>query len=325
MERSSEPEAPSLKLRVGLSGDEISECHEQKVCLMTKSRTQQPCYDQTVFYPHGGHHALLRWYTDDDRGHIILAKSSRPDPLSVTTTFKAVLNRYPGAKITDYQKIDILAPSDLLQNLSRKARYNDALNNFHLKVIDKLSEIIDSVATLPGPFSICQEYKPPKSLHLDDWVLKEHFQCSACINRIRTDISRKETFERYFDAWNVLFPQNNQTTSKNLRIPSRAPKASDSQPLWYARANFGHHESGVELKLNNFAEPFISDNVLFYYSFISNLDQSGLNRISKIHSELLRSNLESQKTIQINKSKLEKEKLAAELIKFFNKKKNRRT
>src|SRR5277367_1385392 len=231
-----------------------------------------------VYYPFGGRVLLLHWYTYEDRGHVVLAKSQR----ALRATAMTVFTENPNAEIKALCEIDVVAPSNRLEKIVTESVRLENIRSFHLEVSFCLDSVLEAGLALPFPFAECTEYKPSDDFDADEWATKRHYQCENCEARIRLEEFSPEAFyNRYAEAWRVLYPQ--QTHRDPRRGPSRAARASDDDELWFAEAMFGHHSSGVELKPINLDEikesagMFFSDRAMFFFKRVRELDSVELS------------------------------------------------
>jgi hypothetical protein len=230
-----------------------------------------------VYYPHGGHHFCLRWWTDDDRGHVVLARTER----SLLAAAKRVFDAHPDAEIRGYSEIDIVAPPKRLEALIVEEKRRERVRFFHLEVACRVRELADAGRDLPPMFARCTKYEPKDASDAQHEVYTErHYDCRHCIEGIcLVGVTPDEFCERYYATWTATQALVKPTPQQSKRLPSRAPRTRDAPHLHYAYPMFGPHSSGVEFdKIVGKRTPS-HDEVLFFFRTLRSPDLAPLEAL----------------------------------------------
>lgn len=228
-----------------------------------------------VYYPLGGRVLLLHWWTDDDRGHVVLAPSER----ALLATAKRVFDANPEAGIRFYADVEIVAPSkSICEQIARRERER-TIGSFKYEMTGRMFEAAEAGHALPWPFAMCLAYDryPSRSatrLTMDPEVIEHdkstHYACRNCTNQIALAMSPEEFYERYAPGWCAHDPGYQPPPPDPRRAPSRGRVANDGEELYAAVADFGHHAEGVVL---TDAEAELDPaRILFFYSLIVKRD-----------------------------------------------------
>lgn len=225
-----------------------------------------------VYYPLGGKHFLLNWYTDYDRGHVLLARSEA----AIKNAFdRHVLDEVPEVKA--YCEIEIVAPSKKMCREAAERAYHADVDNFMNQVTWRLREVLKKHGALPF-FAPCNKFESETShLHGDgddaheDRELDEHYDCKNCTEGIRlVGLTKEEFFDRHAERW-VLEMDDFRGYEDPKRLVSLAEQAGDDEVLYMALGDYGHHQNGIYLS----TEPgWRREDVLFYYRLVRDLDKS---------------------------------------------------
>jgi hypothetical protein len=234
----------------------------------------------TVCYPEGGRHLLMRWWSDSDRGHVVLARSDG----AMRLVAERIFQRHPYADLREYLDVEIVAPSRLLSALAAEHTRRETIETFRAEMTWRMREAVDAGRTLPAPFSVCGSYEPEEDLSTDDdtgWFKRSHYSCRNCKDGIILALSPEELHARYGAAWRALQPLPAHKPYRS-RMQSRARVAGDDEPLWCACAEFGNHASGIVLRevdrveAAEYRPAYLSEDALFFYRRIAEPDSSHL-------------------------------------------------
>ena len=236
-----------------------------------------PTDDLLVRMPLGGPFRLLRWWTDEKRGHIVLARSKR----SILKVAARVFEEDPDAQITYYAAVEIVAPSPHMQKLAREGNRRSRIFKFHREIVSAVQAVAKAGRGIPGPFRLCTKYEPEDNGPPDGWARDSHYNCRHCIDTIRlVGMTPDDLYETYYDAWYVAQPAGRPWRHVERREglhPSRAEVARDGEPLRYASADFGPHAQGIRLQeINDTDEAVLDVDVLFFYRHVVNLNADAL-------------------------------------------------
>ena len=266
---------------------------------------------------------LLQWSSHDEGSHVILGKSEA----NVQDVAMHVFKKHNDAKLQSYLEIEIVAPSNKLQELYAYHSRQDGVNNFHQEVVSNMRQIVEAKKKLPPQFAKCTKYDPAEEI-TDAYSATYYYECRNCKDTIRlVNITPEELYDTYFEAWQKLdlYGWGNRKT-KDKRVLSQATQANDDEPLWYAYANFGHHADGIvlaEIKLEDaytFRPHYLSDNVLFFFRHIRALDKTPIQeQLDKRNAEIKKLLKDDMKRREANRKSEEKKRIESIIAVFKEK------
>jgi len=237
-----------------------------------------------VYYPDGGRLLLMQWWTESDRGHVVLARSES----AMRVAAQRVFHKHPYASLRDYLDIEIVAPSLRLCALAAEHTRRDQVESFRMEMAWRMREAQAAGRVLPAPFSVCASYEPDEELSgadEDDWAKRSHYSCRHCKEGIVLAMTPEELHARYAEAWRVRQTPKPPHRADRRRVASRARVAADDEPLCFANAVFGHHASGIVLgevdlaAAEEYRPSYLSERALFFYRLLSKPDSSHLQAI----------------------------------------------
>jgi hypothetical protein len=271
-----------------------------------------------VVYPHSGKHALLHWYTDHDRAHVVVAKSER----AVLDAARVIANVEPFAELKSLSWVEIVAPPEKLARLAAEQKRADAVRMFGQEISQRMQAAIALGLALPPPLSICFRYSPgDEGPRPDEWMRERHSGCQNCIDRIVLGMEPAAFFDAYASAWNASQPSAWRWERRDPNQPgitSRGRIASADEALWCAWSNFGNHAPGIELRMVNTDDgepgyPGYFDRVLFYFKRLEELDSG--EKITRMFS-MSRRDFEAKR--EAEKEERKKKRVAEEALEFEN-------
>lgn len=247
-----------------------------------------------VYYPYGGFHYMLHWWSYNERGHVVLCKSEG----SMLRVANRIFSEHTNAEIKSYQYVEIVAPPLEYNDLYNKFNRSEAISNFNGQIRHRLHDVVKSGRALPPQFSVCGEYSPTEEEYrLAEWAIESHHSCRSCDGGIVSSLTQEQLYDMYADKWEMLFPK---PVRKDERLPSKGRSAGRGEVLHYALANFGHHANGIVLSPLIEAQDlthrplYVSDNVLFYYNVVRECDsgplQSMLNATMDAYKRIRQAN-----------------------------------
>lgn len=265
-----------------------------------------------VYYPHGGKHFLLHWWTYNDRGHIVLAKTED----HVLDIAIRVFEKHPDAEIRDYMEVEIVAPPTLYSTQAEALALRDRIDNFHSEVFYRLREVVEAKKTIPPQFEVCTIYEPEYEQEKEDeWAVRTHYSCKNCFEKIKMpSMNKTQLYEKYSEAWRKSFPRGKFVDEK--LVVSQAETAKDDEELFFANAAFGHHSSGIELnkieqkKIDptlDYRPPYLSGNAIFFFRKIRDVDSKGLQELLDQQKKIIKereNNQEKSRTAKRKKDEL---------------------
>lgn len=218
-----------------------------------------------VDYPLGGRHLLLHWWTQHDRGHVVLARSAE----ALVATTRRIFVEEPYAEIRAMMEIDVVAPPLALERSIAEYVHNTNVHLFKAIVCHAMNEAAESGLALPPPFERCNVYEPEPDVSQTEWAVEEHYDCRHCYLRIRVvGVSGEELYERCHDEWTKatgLSSAPSGGTVSEEKYRSRAPRAKDGLRLSMASKCFGDHASGVVLDEDVSAEGPLREPLFFFH------------------------------------------------------------
>ena len=235
-----------------------------------------------VFYPGGGKMFLLHWWTEDDRGKIVLARTER----AMRQTARRVFDDNIDAKILAHCEIDVVAASPQICALAAFHERRERVDLFHREVATHLRLAVEEDGrALPAIFALCTNYKAreepdDETGSAQEWGRTTHFDCRHCMEKIQlVGLTPDQLYDRYHEGWITIHPR---PKSNEERVPSRATPATDGEPLWYACAHIGPHSSGLVLEQVDIDDGeaqrphCISDHVMFFFRRLRDISQDAL-------------------------------------------------
>jgi len=226
-----------------------------------------------VVYPHGGRRVLLHWWTEDDRGHVIIANTER----SAYATAMSVFEEHTDVEIKDYCEIDIVAPSTVMHARYAASQLDKRIFMFHREVISALHDVVAVGHALPAFFVPCETYVPDEDdADPDEWAREKHYDCKYCVEKIKlVGMTPSGMYSRWYEAWRAVHPVNEYVDPK--KALSRAAVTDVETSLQYARPAFGPHASGIELCAWDSDCP--NSDALFFFRRVRNLATTALQDV----------------------------------------------
>jgi hypothetical protein len=229
--------------------------------------SKEPFY---VVYPEGGKHLLLQWYTEYDRGHIILAKSES----SLLAVARKVFEEHPVAAIKSYSEIDIVSLPPWQIELAAKERFDQKVRSFQWEIACLMHNALAAKRKLPPVFAPCGKYEPEhpelSEREEDSWAVGTHYECKNCLQAIQlVGLTPEEFYAKYHQAWLKANPdhRDNSPRPQSAKAISKASPAGAGGVLYCVRPNFGHHQDGLVIsKVSD--EPDTSSNDLLSHSHL---------------------------------------------------------
>ena len=284
-----------------------------------------------VGYPHGGFHYLLHWYSDEDRGHIILARTEH----SIAATAKRVFEEYTDVSIKAYCTIDIVGPSARMCTLAAKERRQEKVRSFQREITHHMREANKIGLPLPPMFAPCEKFEPEEAdTREDEWVREGHYGCRHCLDTIRLVWLTPDMFyDRYYAAWLGMNPdhRDNHQAQRQRRGPSRVTSAKDNEILSYVRSSFGHHQDGLCIRTLKSPEPepdtlsdqgythsYLDGDTLFFFRHLQDINTEGLQAI--LDEAKATADARERRREQDDKNRFERERRAETLwaVRFFD-------
>lgn len=271
---------------------------------------------QQVYYPLGGKKFLLHWWSYYERGNIILSDSEQ----SLDVVARKVFHEHPDAEIKGFYEIEIVAPTERMQEFRKTNDLDKTISMFHSEMVFRLKDLVKAGHGLPSGFEICPGFKPEEGVESSNWDEEYHFNCLNCTDTIKlVDMTKKDLYDKYYEDWEKVFPHKGWIDPK--LVNNRANLAKNESNLFEAVANFGHHSSGIDLVEIDFEniESYLNDRILFFFHRIREIDSSELQKVLTESNLAMKKENEEREENRIKEYEREdKEKIDA-VIAFFAK------
>jgi hypothetical protein len=262
-----------------------------------------------VYYPRGGVLQMLYWWTQHERGHLVLA----PTEQGTRAIARRVFEEHPDAEIRAYCEIEVVGPPRRLHVLAESHALREAIDMFHREVVSLMRDAVKEGRSLPPPFEVCERYEIDKDEEddetgsADEWSRSVHYGCKHCMETIRmVGLTPAELWALHHEAWQKLpFAWKRGTARRDLkRQPHRGPAGVDGEPLWSACAEFGDHAAGIALAevdwegVEQYSVSCLTDRLLFFFRRGPELDPGPLQQMldeEKARWKALREQQEQQR------------------------------
>lgn len=274
-----------------------------------------------VYYPYGGRHFLLHWWTYNERGHIVLAKTED----HVLDIAIRVFEKHPDAEIKSYLEAEIVGPSKLYGTQAEAFALRDRIENFRVEILCGLHNVLEAGKSLPPQFEACETYEPEDEQERDEWVQRTHYSCKNCFEKIKMPgMTKEQLYEKYSEAWRKAFPRD-RYVDQGL-VLSQAEVAKDDEELYFANTAFGHHSSGIELnKIDHekidpkidYRPSYLSGNAIFFFRKIRDVDSKGLQELLDQQKKMVEERKEKQEKSRISKREREEQEKIEAVLAFF--------
>jgi len=285
-----------------------------------------------VYYPHGGGHLLLSWYTDYDRGHLIIARNER----AVIAAYRRVLVESPEAVVKAYVAADIVAPPPQVHRAWAARCEQGIFSGFRywvLGYIDDYQRV--HRGALPDGFSACGRFVP----EFDDTEEDEHhYGCTTCCRKVIPVVGWEALWrasparDAYlaYEAERTAQHREASTRSVPRKVVSQATVPTDDEPLWYVRPNHGPHSDGNMLAKVVAWEPdypphrqyvgMFSWGALFFFRHRGDLDATEFHRMSEAAREREKREQEKKERTARATARAEQRARAAQIASWVAKK-----
>lgn len=243
-----------------------------------------------VHHPGEGNFFLLLWWTHDEQWQIVVARSIK----ALDVVANRIILTEPDVRFGTAYEVEFLAPSDHMCQEALRAQHMNDVKTFMNDITYGLQDVYSVGKPLPSMFVKCKKFTPDyledgeEDKAPDSYVLRMHPSCRNCLNGFElVDCTPESLYDRYRDRWAVLYPKVKYTNPRYPVLLSRARQVTDSEKLWVAEPNFGHHAHGVQLTpfaslCHELDVPFNRE-VLFYFRIIRELDRSVWDAAAEAH------------------------------------------
>jgi hypothetical protein len=222
-----------------------------------------------VHYKGAGTRVLLRYYTRDSGGRVILARTEAAAVLS----FKERLSEAQNIpRPLDFLRIELVAPSPSAVLRANKIRKLRLAENFLFAITWEIERV---GGDLPPELSLC-----PACAGL---VGNDNHDCYQGI--VLTGCGMEEFFDRYSAAWCRLnphpFKEESLWSEQTIVCDSGAVAAEEDEPIWVAGIDVGTDCAGVGLVLQEPGSCLsgLTNQALFYYRLLEVLDIGPLEEV----------------------------------------------
>lgn len=219
-----------------------------------------PEHELKVYYPLGGKHYLLRWYSHNEGHNIILARNRNSTLEAFSST---VLKRKDfDIEVKELLHINIVAPPEEVCKQHAEYLLADDVESFWRTYSSSISLFKKKTGSFP------KNIKPCPYLLLADGD-EAHYNCPKCFYGISPiKGSLKDIYIANRENWRKKYRFPSFKDGKNK---SRAQPSNNNDPVWAAIAKLGHHLSGVVL-VEIKPEETCHHNFLFFYQQIETFD-----------------------------------------------------
>ena len=225
-----------------------------------------------VFYPQGGEHYLLKYWTHQEQNHIVVART--PEAVLRTASLPGFgMSRIP--EIKTFEHIHIVQPSPEFQYICRRRQEAQERLDFQREATYMAREYLEQTGTDPNGFGPCRHYvSQGGSTEEED---PDHYNCRGCCSKVVG--GRAVVRDLYTRAERETPPgEGNWRYHWNkAQRPSKAPFAISPLPMVAMVGSLGPHCSGV---LEQPVPPSVHaawwanwNNVLFYYHVLGPLPE----------------------------------------------------
>jgi hypothetical protein len=286
-----------------------------------------------VYYPHGGLHLLLHWYSPHDRGHVIVARTER----ALKATFAAVLREEPYAEVNGCWRVDIVAPSAAMHADYAAWCHRERVRKFWVRLGVLISQYVKARGVLPRGLTRCPRYEPTIDVTDEDdpsyaaeCMAKHHF-CANCADGVAPDgMTLEEFYARKHTQFERLIEREQPITmslADRDRVrpdPSRessAPPARDEDLLGAVIASHGAHASGtyvVTPRLTDVGHGPWTKGVLFYFRDAVPLESSAYKQAAARAAEEDTAELAIAQAHEDQQRQLQEQAMLERLDEFFD-------
>lgn len=279
-----------------------------------------------VHYQHGGNMFLLHWWTYSERGHIILANSEQ----SIFATAKRVFFHHPDAEIRRYLSIEVVAPSNFVNELASHYDRKEAIQSFVIDITFHINELIENGVGLPPGFEVCKNFQPViGGEEAADYWVDRHHNCKNCVDKLILPAPPEALYHQYGRLWDELKNPESKNSWNDKRVFSKARVPDDDEPVWAALALFGHHSSGIDIEKvdlcledlndkNRMRPRTISRDVLFYFRKTGDVDRAPVNELLKTALKNRRAEKSASETKYKQQLKAEKQARIKMILDLFS-------
>lgn len=230
----------------------------------------KPTYELKVFYPFGGEHYLLRWWTHGMQHQLIVAKSKS----QAEGMFKSALDNHSDGVAKEFLRVDIVSPTKEQCEEYSEARFKQEVGSWKCNYLWIAKDYYEKYNKLPGKMEFCTNYKS-EDVDITEADDKTHYDCVNCSEKIRLVSSSFEELylkdiEKYSNTW--------ARKPDRRMLKSKAPYPDTSKPIYAVGQSFGHHCTGILLEAGISAFP---NEALFFYQNPTDVDMSAVNEMVK--------------------------------------------
>lgn len=213
---------------------------------------------------------LIHHWTYDERSHVAFVRD--------VAAVERFVNRIEShVEIRDLWEIELVAPPPAFCARVMAHRRKVAEDEFFRRVVWELEPALKAGHALPKPFGKCRKYVPRwETPSKEDQ--RKHYNCKNCGGKIRlVGITREAFYDAHAARW-AARPGSAPPYVPGPRVPrpvpSKARVASDTEAVWIAVDDFGHHLSGVVMAPLNQEQDAerMHHEALFYFVRIIELD-----------------------------------------------------
>lgn len=239
-------------------------------------------FPMNVCLRRGGPHVLLRWSTEDDGSHVLVARSEA----GVVHAMGRLLERGEDVRLHDYCKIEVVAPSAAMSLQHAERAFREESEDFWRHAALRLREREDE--PLSKSIERCARYEPWEGY--SSQPSRAHQGCRHCFHGFV--ISGPRCLARYAivrDQW-VFDRREMERRRADFRVvanpskpvgPSLAEPAADGETVHVVAVLHGDHRDGSALRTIDPSEGPPSFPILFAFRRLDELDSSDIMRMAQ--------------------------------------------
>lgn len=196
-----------------------------------------------------GNYKLLQWYTLDRGNHLIIGRTNE----SILTTLKSIVRKY-GSEVVlkGYRDIKLVYPDKKLLDNWRNDFVKRSIRFCLSAYVSELKDVINDDETfLSKGFVKCTSYnsdRDEEDLPIDEDDRWRHWECKNCYNGY-TYRATQVSFQGDEIALFMRVHERYLGYKLDDNFYPKADRASGNKDIWVARADFGHHCSGVYINM----------------------------------------------------------------------------
>jgi hypothetical protein len=278
-----------------------------------------PEHDLKVYYPYGGRHYLLCWWTHNEQHHLIVAKTHE----SVEKSFATVLKAHADAEPRDFLQVDIVSPEQKYLDAYAKEQMEREVRTFWGHLMSTVREYREETGKIPSRLKRCTKYVDKYASENKAKEDEHHWDCeNCCEGYLPVEGTFESVYMQYRDTYLELHDRSNSRVIvkappiREKKVKSSAPLQDTALPLYAITPNFGHHSHGIVMGSEVDVEE-MTDTYLLFYQNPKPADRSTIDAACFVHKENLKAKDEARKNKWVADKILHQKERFDELFQFF--------